>query len=154
MSGNSKQDVTKKVKRSVKMSPTEAELAAADAWARPPSHECEEQNYRTPLPGADENKVALNIRLVYHLPSYALVLFSLALLVRQRGAWVQVAEVDTCHDVDAHLHQYGRSTGKRISTPGVLLSIAEQADVQAAYDTCLSMLEEEWSTYKERWHYG
>ncbi|RNL63663.1 hypothetical protein EFK50_07930 [Nocardioides marmoriginsengisoli] len=154
MSGRSKQDLTKRDKRSVDMSPTAEELALADMWKRPPEDECEESNYPSALPGADEAKIRLNIRMVRHQVTWALVEFSIVLLTMYRGRWREVAEIDSCHDDDFHVHQNGRSIDARVGDPVTLGVIRTLEDVQEAYNLALTKVEDEWSTLKDRWHHG
>ena len=91
---------------------------------------------------------------VYDLPTTTLVEFSLIQLTFWLGKWHEVAEIDSCHDVDAHLHQNARSTGERVGEPVLITAIHTLDGVQHAYNAALDHIESQWSTLKKRWHYG
>lgn len=154
MAGLGKQSKTKKVKRAVDMSPSAEELASADRWDKPDKDECDEHTYVSCPPEGDPQRDKLVQRLVWHGLTGALVEFSIVLMHFRRGSWHEVAEADSCHDDDAHVHQNVSSTGERVGDPLRLMVIRTIEEVQDAYAVALTTIEDHWQKYKERWHHG
>lgn len=151
MAGLHSQSRRKGEKRSVDMSAPETD--AAVQWIKPPPEECDEDPAWTIAPtGADPGQCRIKIRIVSHTQTHAIVEFALVLQVFDRGKWRDVASVDSCHDVDVHLHRYARSTDDRIGEPEVLTLVTCEADVQDGYNVAYDMLEGSWAEHQARWH--
>lgn len=152
VTGLSKQTKAKTLRR-LRMTAAQ-ELAAATGWVKPPPDECEREDYDAALPGADASSDALIIRMVRHRVTYQLVEFAIIQMTRHRGVWVEVAEADSCHDVDVHVHQNGKKAGGRSGTPTTLGRIDSLDEVEDAYVLGLSWMEESWQRQKDRWKHG
>ena len=132
------------------MSPSLEEVELADLWRRPPDEECDGHIYTGLLPGAESTE-RLKFRLSQHRFTYELVEFAIVFQTLAGGKWCDVLEMDSCHDVDVHLHRYAKSTGERVGDPEVLHTIQSLEDVQTGYELALSLIESDWRDYKERW---
>lgn len=152
MSGLDKSSKRKHRMRSVDMS--EGQEDAGPSWRKPARDECEEETYDSQLQDADLRDHKLIIRMVRHRVTYELVEFSLIQMTRVHSHWVEVAEIDSCHDVDIHLHQCGKDAGGRVSEPVVLADIESVDDVEAGYGIALERMEDEWEKHLDRWQYG
>jgi len=152
MAGLGAQSRRKGAKRSADM--TVIPEQAAPPRVRPPQDECEEVEY-TIFPGGgamDRHRVLF--RLVNHVATDEMVLFAAVQQTYDRGKWRDVVEVDTCHDVDVHLHQYSRSTDARVGDPEVLAMINTGNDFQRAYDIAYDRVIDHWDVNEERWRHG
>ena len=154
MGGLGKQGRRKARDRSVDMSVPADGSHGEVSWLRPDPESCEEMLVKSAPPGGDAEDDRLVIRMLHVVGTYVLVEFAIVLLTRVGSKWVEVAEVDSCHDRDVHLHQCGRAAGERVGERETLLELRSLEDVQTGYDVGLAMLEERWRELKERWHYA
>lgn len=155
MTGLGAQLRKKRARDAVNMSPTAEELATADRWKRPDPSEInpEDETYKWILPGEGDTE-QLHVRFKRVALTHQLVEFSITQTTRWNQHRCEVAEADSCHDVDVHLHQNGRKAGGRIGTPTSLLPIRSLDDVQVAYEVAHDYIEKQWGTLKDRWHNG
>lgn len=152
MTGLSKQTKAKTLRR-LRMTAAQ-ELQAATGWVKPPLEECEREDYEAGLPEADASSDGLIIRILRHKVTYQMVEFAIIQMTRHKNAWVEVAEADSCHDIDVHVHQNGKNAGGRSGTPTTLGSIDSLDGVEDAYVIALSWMEESWQRQKDRWRHG
>jgi len=137
------------------MSVVDDELGTIAPWRRPPKAEWDDEDtYTLPLPRTTLVDNQVKLRVVKHRFTYGLIEFALVYRTLYRASWCDVVEIDSCHDVDVHLHQYGRQAKSRIGEPGVLLAIGSMEDVQRGYETAMSNLEKSWEQLRERWHHA
>lgn len=152
MAGLHAQSRRKGEKRSVDMSAAPEQV---EPWSRPADEECEEEPAYTVYPeGADPALHRVKLRMVIHIESQNMVLFAVVQQTYDRGKWRHVVEVDTCHDVDVHLHQYGRSTDARVGEPEVLAPIVRANDLDRGYEIAYDRVMLQWADNVERWRRG
>lgn len=84
------------------------------------------------------------VRMVFCVQSDDLVRFAIVQRINEHGKWHDVVEVDTCHDLDAHLHQYSRRTGRHVGEPDSPHPIEKAEDVGVAYDAVFDRVFNEW----------
>ena len=122
------------------------------AWTCPPPEECEEGSPYTVCPdGADPAKHRIMLRLVSHVSTDELVRFAVIQQTYSQGEWRHVAMADSCHDVDVHLHQYGRRSDARVGDPEVLLPVTSANDIHRGYDLAYTRVVEGWVENHRRW---
>ncbi|MDQ1745773.1 MAG: hypothetical protein QOD07_36 [Frankiaceae bacterium] len=147
-----KQSKRKGIKRSVDMNPPAAE-SALPTWTRPPPEEWAPPDVYTIAPdGADPSRERVKLRIVSDVDRRFMVEFALVQQTFFRQRWRDVVEVDTCHDVDVHMHRFARSTGARVGDPLSLRPILSLSDVQIAYDVAYDAVFEKWEDNRRRWH--
>jgi hypothetical protein len=120
-------------------------------WCPPPPDECEEHRYTAVPDGAHAREDRVMVRLKTHIATQTFVEFALVQQVYWQGEWRDVVEADSCHDVDVHLHRYGRSTDSRIGEPEVLMLVHSLDDLQEGYDLAYTHVFEDWSDNRRRW---
>lgn len=100
------------------------------AWTCPPPDECEDAlTYTLCPPGVDPGKHRIKLRTVNHAGTDELVEFAVIQQTYSQGKWRDVAGIDSCHDVDVHLHRYGRHARARVGEPEVLMHVTSQNDI-------------------------
>lgn len=154
VAGLGSQGKRKAEKRSVQMSPTPEETELEDLWKRPPEEECDTHSYTLPLPRSSPDSERLKMRLIRDRFSWDLVEFAIVYQTNVGGQWFDVIEIDSCHDVDVHLHRYARSTGERVGDPEQMRPITTLAEVQDGYGLAIAHIEESWEAHRERWQYA
>lgn len=122
-------------------------------WTRPPPEEWDESVTYTFTPdGADPTRERIKVRMVAHSETFTLIEFAVVHQTYFRSRWRDVCEADSCHDTDAHIHRYARSTSERTGNPEVLIPIARLSDVQSGYDAAYDAVVESWADNRRRWH--
>jgi hypothetical protein len=123
-------------------------------WPKPPDDECEEAVYTLTPDGADHTKHRVKLRMVSPVETGDLVEFAVVQQTHDRGKWRYVVEVDSCHDVDVHLHRYSRLSDARVGEPEVLTPVAGLNDLQRGYDLAYDHVFEHWAGNVERWRHA
>ena len=115
MAGLGKQNRTKGIKHAVDMSGSDVEDAETEPdWVRPPDDECENHTYTLQVSDRDLSEHRLKVRMFQHRWTWELVEFAIVYQTNVAGVWTDVAELDSCHDVDVHMHRYSRRTRERV----------------------------------------
>lgn len=79
-------------------------------WFRPPPEEWEEDTFAFIPDGAEPVENRIKVRMISQEGTSALIEFAVIQQTYHRSGWRDVIAVDSCHDVDVHLHRYSRST--------------------------------------------
>ncbi len=90
--------------------------------------------------------------MVNHAETDELVEFAVIQQIHSQGKWRDVAAIDSCHDVDVHLHRYGRHARARVGEPEVLLQVTSANDIQRGYELAYDQLVKGWAENHRRWH--
>lgn len=153
MGGLGAQGRAKALRRSVDMAQDEPDLD--ELWKRPPPEECESLfPWKCPLPRGELSEHRLVTRILQETVSQVMVEFALVQQTYNGSTWVHVVEVDSCHDVDVHLHRYSRRTRERVGGPEHVRDISRLEDVQDGYNEAYVLLEHKWEENLERWRHG
>lgn len=153
MGGLDNSSKRKRDKRAVDMSMAD-ELDQATPWRRPSDEELDSNVYDLELPGADVQKDRLLTRLDTHAHTYEIVEFSLIQQTWHHGRWVEVAEADSCHNTDCHVHQCGKKARGRTGEANVLVDIGTLEEVGSAYEVALHHMNDNWRVQRDRWEHG
>ncbi len=89
--------------------------------------------------------------MVNHAGTDELVRFAVIQQTYSQGKWRDVAGIDSCHDVDVHLHRYGRHADARVGNPEVLMQVTSPIDIQRGYNLAYDLLVEGWAENHRRW---
>lgn len=81
----------------------------------------------------------------------ALIEFAVIQPTYRRSGWRDVVAVDSCHDVDVHLHRYSRSTENRVGEPETLVPVTCMSDLQRGYDLAYARVFDDWANNLQRW---
>lgn len=136
-------------KRVVDMSPPPA--APEPGWFRPPPEEWQEDVFTFTPDGADPSEHRVKVRMISQEGTSALVEFAVVHQTRHRGSWCDVVTVDSCHDVDVHLHRYSRRTGTRVGEPETLTPVTRMSDLHRGYEIAYAQVFEGWADNLRRW---
>lgn len=123
-------------------------------WDRPPEDECEETTFTGPVTGAPDGDYRLKMRMVRHLISGNLTEFAVVFQFKIGNTWADVVEIDSCHHVDVHLHQYCQSTRERVGNRELLRVVENIEEVQIGYVLAYDHVETNWQRLMERWRRG
>jgi hypothetical protein len=129
--------------------------AIGPSWVPPPPDECEESaNYRFDPGGGDMDREMVVVRMQDHVPTSTLVGFAVVQRTFYRGRWRTVAEADSSHDDEVHVHYWSRALDARIGRPERILAVTTSSDVSAGYDVAYERIVTAWEDNKRRWHDG
>jgi hypothetical protein len=119
-------------------------------WSPPPPDECDADQITIEL-GPDDR---VKVRMLNDIATAALVEFAVVQETRHKRQWQSVAIVDSSHDDEVHLHQYGRRAGGRVGDSERLLGIDGVDDIAVGYDLGYERIVDRWAENKARWHDG
>lgn len=100
------------------------------------------------------SKERVKVRMVDHLPTSTLAEFAVIQQTFYKGKWRTVAEVDSSHDDEVHLHRWSRKQDERVGDPEQLMPVTCLADVGVGYDMAYARIVDDWEGNKGRWHDG
>lgn len=128
-------------------------IAAPPGWSRPPPEECEESAvYEIDPSGGNMTAERIKVRMVDHRPTSTLADFAVIQQTYDRGKWRIVAEVDSSHDDEVHVHWWSRKEDARVGDPEQLRPVACLKDIGDGYDEAYARIVQPWQANKRRWH--
>ena len=122
-------------------------------WEPPPDEECDDSTFVMMVPGATQEHDRVTVVMTNHNFTDELVGFAVIQQTYRGGKWHDVMVGDSKHN-QAHVHQYGSSTGLRIGDREVLMPINSSADVQDGYSLTHARVVDDWEQNKRRWENG
>jgi hypothetical protein len=126
--------------------------ATGPSWVPPPPDECEESaNYPIDPSGGDMTRERVIVRMMDHIPTSTLVDFAVIQQTYRRGSWRTVAEADSAHDYEVHIHRWSRTHDARVGKPEQILAISSADDVLDGYNMAYGRIVDAWEDNKRRW---
>lgn len=93
----------------------------------------------------------IKVRMVEHVPTSGVAEFAVIQETKFKGSWRKVAEADSAHADEVHVHRYGRRADGRVRDPEHLMPISRMDDVAEGYDLAYGVIVEAWEENKRRW---
>jgi hypothetical protein len=86
-----------------------------------------------------------------HKATSTLVDFAVVQRTRYKGHWRTIAEADSSHDIEVHIHWWSRKLDGRVGEPEKICDIESADDVLDGYNRAYERIVEDWEANKRRW---